>query len=245
MQVKTFDTPKALGEAAGNYAALEIESAINSYNEANIILATGASQFDTLQTLINYKIIDWTKVTIFHLDEYIGISENHAASFRLYLKQRFLDKVGKVKKFHFINGTAENPADECERLKRLISVLDIHVALVGIGENGHLAFNDPPADFDLEDPYLIADLDEKCRMQQVGEGWFDGLNDVPTQAISMSIKQIMKSKNIICSVPDKRKAQAVKDCVLGEVTNLHPASILQQHDECTIYLDKGSASLIE
>ncbi len=244
MQTKTFETPQAMGEAAGNQAGLKIEAAIHDHNEANIILATGASQFETLKSLINYDIVDWSKVTVFHLDEYVGISENHPASFRLYLKQRFLEKVGAVKNFHFINGSAENPQDECERLKRLIDVVDIHVALVGIGENGHLAFNDPPADFELTDPYLVADLDEKCRMQQVGEGWFKGLEDVPTQAISMSIKQIMKSKSIICSVPDERKAQAVKDCVLGDVSNLHPASILQNHGDCTIYLDNGSAKLI-
>lgn len=244
MITKTFDTPELMGEAAGNAAALKIESAINEHDEANIILATGASQFYTLKTLINYKIINWVKVTIFHLDEYIGISENHPASFRLYLKQRFLENVGKVKDFHFINGNAENPVEECKRLNNLIKSLDIHVALVGIGENGHLAFNDPPANFDIMDPYIIADLDEKCRMQQVGEGWFDGIEEVPAQAISMSIKQIMKSKNIICSVPDERKAKAVKDCVLGEVSNLSPASILQEHEFCSIYLDKKSASLI-
>jgi len=244
MITKTFDTPILMGEAAGNNAALKIESALNDYHEANIILATGASQFHTLNTLVNYDIIDWSRVNVFHLDEYIGIGENHPASFRLYLKQRFLDKVGKVKDFQFINGNAENPQDECERLNRLIKPLEIHVALVGIGENGHLAFNDPPADFTIEDPYIIADLDEACRMQQVGEGWFDGLEDVPTQAISMTIKQIMKSKSIVCSVPDERKAEAVKACVLGEVSNLHPASILQNHKHCTIYLDQESAKLI-
>lgn len=244
MTTKTFDTPELLGEAAGNIAALKIESAIEEHGEANIILATGASQLHTLQTLVNYDIIDWSKVSIFHLDEYIGISENHPASFRLYLKQRFLEKVGKVKDFHFIDGDEDNPQAECNRLNKLIKALEIHVALVGIGENGHLAFNDPPADFDIEDPYIIADLDEKCRMQQVGEGWFDGIEEVPTQAISMSIKQIMKSSSIICSVPDERKAQAVKDCVLGEVSNNHPASILQTHDNCTIFLDKNSAGLI-
>jgi glucosamine-6-phosphate deaminase len=197
-----------------------------------------------LKTLINYDIIDWSKVTVFHLDEYIGIDDNHPASFRKYLRERFLDKVGKVKSFNFINGNAQDPQDECERLNRLIKPLTIQVALVGIGENGHLAFNDPPADFDTEDPYIIAKLDEKCRLQQVGEGWFDGIDDVPTQAISMSIRQIMKSKSIICSVPDKRKAEAVKACVLGEVSNLHPASILQNHQDCTVFLDKGSAQFI-
>ena len=244
MITKTFDTPLLMGEAAGNNAALKIESAINDFQEANIILATGASQFHTLNTLVNYDIIDWSRVSVFHLDEYIGIGENHPASFRLYLKQRFLDKVGKVKDFQFINGTAKNPQDECERLNRLINPLEIHVALVGIGENGHLAFNDPPADFNIDDPYIIANLDKACRMQQVGEGWFDGLEDVPTQAISMTIRQIMKSKSIVCSVPDERKAKAVKACVLGEVSNLHPASILQNHKDCTIYLDKGSAKFI-
>jgi len=244
MNTKTFETPQALGEAAGNMAALKIEAAINEHQEANIILATGASQFHTLKSLVDYDIIDWSKVTVFHLDEYIGISENHPASFRLYLKQRFLDKVGRVKTFNFINGTAEHPDEECERLNRLIKPLDIHVALVGIGENGHLAFNDPPADFETDKGYIIADLDEACRNQQVGEGWFDSLDEVPKQAISMSIKQIMKSKNIICSVPDERKAEAVKNCVLGEVSNMNPASILQQHDNCTVFLDKKSAQYI-
>ncbi len=244
MKTKTFDDPLLMGIAAGSIAAGKIKSAIDKYSKANIILATGASQFHTLNELIRYDKIDWSKVTVFHLDEYIGISDKHPASFRLYLKQRFLDKVGKVKDFHFINGNAANPLEECERLNRLIKPLDIHVALVGIGENGHLAFNDPPADFNIENPYLIADLDEKCRMQQVGEGWFKGLADVPIQAISMSIKQIMKSKSIICSVPDERKAQAVKDCVQGVVSNLHPASILQNHADCTIYLDKGSAKFL-
>jgi glucosamine-6-phosphate deaminase len=244
MNTKTFDTPQLLGEAAGNFAALKIEAAISEYYEANIILATGASQFHTLDTLVKSRVVDWSKVTVFHLDEYIGINEDHPASFRLYLKQRFLEKVGKVKYFNFINGNAQNPKEECNRLNMIIKPLDIHVALVGIGENGHLAFNDPPADFNIEDPYIVADLDEKCRLQQVGEGWFDGLENVPEQAISMSIRQIMKSKSIICSVPDERKAQAVKDCVLGEVNNAHPASILQNHQDCTIYLDKGSSKFL-
>ena len=244
MRTKTFDTPDLMGEAAGNNAALKIESAISENGEANIILATGASQFHILKTLVDYVIIDWSKVTVFHLDEYIGIDDSHAASFCLYLKQRFLEKVGAVKEFHFINGATENPVEECKRLNALIRPLEIQVALVGIGENGHLAFNDPPADFDIEDPYIIADLDEKCRMQQVGEGWFDGFEDVPAQAISMTVKQIMKSKSIICSVPDERKAEAVKNCVLGDLSNMNPASILQKHDDCIIYLDKDSAKYL-
>ena len=244
MNIKTFQSATLMGEAAGNMAALKIESVINDYGEANIILATGASQFHTLKTLVNYDIIDWKKVTVFHLDEYIGIDDAHPASFVLYLKQRFLERVGNVKDFHFINGVAEDPAEESNRLNKIIGDLDIHVALVGIGENGHLAFNDPPADFDIKDPYIIASLDEKCRMQQVGEGWFKGLEEVPEQAISMSVHQIMKSKSIICSVPDARKAEAVRDCALGEVSNMHPASILQKHGDCTLFLDEHSAKLL-
>jgi len=183
-------------------------------------------------------------VTIFHLDEYVGIDENHPASFVLYLKQRFLEKVGAVKEFHFIDGGSGDPVAECQRLNGLLTDVQIHVALVGIGENGHLAFNDPPADFNIEEPYIIADLDEKCRMQQVGEGWFPDIESVPEQAISMTVKQIMKSESIVCSVPDKRKSEAVRDCVMGDVSNMHPASILQNHKDCTIYLDKASASLL-
>jgi glucosamine-6-phosphate deaminase len=168
MQTKIFDNARSLGEAAGNDAALKIEAAINENHQANIILATGASQFFTLQTLVNYAIIDWSRVTVFHLDEYIGIDENHPASFRRYLKERFLDKIGKVRDFVFINGSATDANAECERLGRLIKAQRIDVALVGIGENGHLAFNDPPADFETASPYIIADLDEKCRMQTGG-----------------------------------------------------------------------------
>ena len=243
METRIFDTPQAMGEAAGKDAAALINAAIAKNGETNIILATGASQFETLKTLVAQPV-DWEQVTVFHLDEYVGIPDTHPASFRKYLRERFLEKVGKVKAFHFINGDTGNPQAECDRLNDLISKVTIDVALVGIGENGHLAFNDPPADFDVEDPYIVVNLDEKCRMQQVGEGWFNGLEDVPEQAISMTIKQIMKSQEIVCSVPDERKAQAVKDCVTGEVTNMHPASILQQHDHCVIYLDKGSASLL-
>ncbi len=243
MKTRIFDTPQSMGEAAGKDAAILINAAIANNDEANIILATGASQFETLKTLVAQPV-DWNKVTVFHLDEYVSIDDTHPASFVKYLRERFLEKVGKVKEFHFINGNTDDPQAECDRLNALIGKVSIDVALVGIGENGHLAFNDPPADFEVEDPYIVVNLDEKCRMQQVGEGWFKGLEDVPEQAISMSIRQIMKSREIICSVPDVRKAQAVKNCVTGKVTNMHPSSILQQHDHCVIYLDKGSASLL-
>lgn len=232
----------ALGNAAGKQAAVLIRSAIEQTGKANIILATGTSQFQTLEQLIR-EDIDWSNVVMFHLDEYIGLSITHPASFRKYLKERFLDQVAPLKAYYLING--ENDAEEeRQRLNGLIRQYPIDVALVGIGENGHLAFNDPPADFHTEDPYLIVSLDEKCRLQQMGEGWFATVNDVPAQAISMSVKQIMKSAHIICSVPDSRKAQAIKDSVEQPVNPLFPASILQEHPSCGLYLDETSAALL-
>ncbi|MBO9592098.1 MAG: glucosamine-6-phosphate deaminase [Niabella sp.] len=232
----------ALGNAAGTQTAILIRRAIEQTGKANIILATGTSQFQTLEQLIR-EDIDWSKVVMFHLDEYIGLPVTHPASFRKYLKERFLDKVAPLKAYYLING--ENDAEaERQRLNGLIRQYPIDVALVGIGENGHLAFNDPPADFHTEDPYLIVNLDEKCRLQQMGEGWFATINDVPAQAISMSVKQIMKSAHIICSVPDSRKAQAIKNSVEQPVSPLFPASILQEHPSCWLYLDETSAALL-
>ncbi|MCD2425255.1 glucosamine-6-phosphate deaminase [Niabella pedocola] len=232
----------ALGNAAGTQTAILIRRAIEQTGKANIILATGTSQFQTIEQLIR-EDIDWSKVVMFHLDEYIGLPVTHPASFRKYLKERFLDKVGPLKAYYLING--ENDAEaERQRLNGLIRQYPIDVALVGIGENGHLAFNDPPADFHTEDPYLIVNLDEKCRLQQMGEGWFATINDVPAQAISMSVKQIMKSAHIICSVPDSRKAQAIKNSVEQPVNPLFPASILQEHPSCSLYLDETSAALL-
>lgn len=230
-----------LGKQAAIKGASLIRQAIHTNGEANIIVATGASQFEMLNELIKQDV-DWSKVTAFHLDEYIGISEKHPASFRKYLKERFVGKVS-LKTFHYVNGETE-PQKECVRLHEIISKHPIDVAFVGIGENGHLAFNDPPADFETEVPYLAVNLDEKCRLQQMGEGWFPTLEDVPAQAISMSVKQIMKSKAIICSVPDKRKAEAVKGSVEGDVTTMVPASILQQHQATWLYLDEDSAVLL-
>lgn len=242
MNIEITHNPKELGEAAGKKAAKDIRTAIENNGTANIILATGTSQFETLNQLTR-EDIDWSKVTMFHLDEYIGLPDSHPASFRKYLKERFLEKISPLKAAHLVNGEA-NPEAECVWLGDLITQHPIDVALVGIGENGHLAFNDPPADFDTDEPYLIVDLDEACRKQQFGEGWFQSVDDVPRQAISMSVKQILKSKRIICSVPDERKAQAVKNSVEQPVSNLFPASILQTHKACTLFLDKASASLL-
>ena len=242
MNIIKTENSKELGKEAGRAAGKLIAAAVEKNGEANIILATGTSQFETINQLIKEEI-DWSKVTMFHLDEYIGLPVTHAASFRKYLQERFLNKVGKLKAAYLINGeTDEN--NERERLGSLIKKHPIDVALVGIGENGHLAFNDPPADFDTDEPYLVVALDHQCRQQQLGEGWFHSLEEVPSKAISMSVNQILKSQYIICSVPDARKAQAVKDSIEKEVSNLYPASILQRHPNCTFYLDPSSASLL-
>lgn len=236
------DNARILGEKAGLRAGEIIKTAIREKGQANIILATGASQFETLNTLIKDDI-DWSKVVMFHLDEYIGLPESSPASFRKYLKERFISKVSPLKAVYLIDGEVD-PIGECERLNSIIEQHPIDVALVGIGENGHLAFNDPPADFDIETPYIIVTLDLECRQQQFNEGWFKTIDDVPRQAISMSIKQICKSAKIICSVPDNRKARAVKNSLEEKVNNLVPASILQLHNGCTFYLDRLSSSLL-
>ncbi len=244
MNIQIFDTKQTLGKQSASDGAEKIRSAIQKKGEVNIILATGASQFETLSNLVEEPDIDWSKVTMFHLDEYVDLPETHPASFRKYLRERFEQSVPPLKGTHYIDGYSGDPKEECQRLNEIISEIDIDVALVGIGENGHLAFNDPPADFDTEEPYIVVELDEACRKQQMGEGWFDSIDDVPKKAISMSIRQIMKSKEIICSVPDQRKAEAVRNCMEGEITNLHPASILQAHKHCTVYLDQESASML-
>ncbi|HEV7346979.1 glucosamine-6-phosphate deaminase [Telluribacter sp.] len=243
MKIQIADTSQRLGEAAGTLAAGLIERTIAEKGVAHIILATGTSQFETLQQLIANRAIDWSKVVMFHLDEYLGLPVTHPASFRKYLRERFLDQAPPLQAAHLINGEAD-AEEECARLGALIEQHPIDVALVGIGENGHLAFNDPPADFDTEQPYIVVDLDEPCRKQQLGEGWFASLAEVPAQAISMSIRQIMKSQHIICSVPDARKAPAVKDCLEQPVSNLYPAGILRTHPSCSLFLDQDSASLL-
>ena len=244
MYVTVSPDTATLGMKAGQLAAKIIKQTIELNGTANIILATGASQFETLSELIKDKNIDWGKVVMFHLDEYIGLPETSAASFRKYLKERFLNKVAAVKAAYLVNGEAHSPVEECKRLGTLITAYPIDLALVGIGENGHLAFNDPPADFDTDKPYIIVNLDESCRQQQFNEGWFSSINDVPKQAISMSVRQILKSKNIICSVPDARKAEAIKNCLELPVSNLYPAGILRDHPSCYMFLDGPAAKLL-
>jgi glucosamine-6-phosphate deaminase len=237
--LKVFNDKKSLAKAAADHAASAIREAISTNGHARIIAATGTSQFDFLDALTHERGIDWSKVEAFHLDEYIGLPVSHFASFRNILLERLIQKAG-IAKFHALDGEG-NPVEVIARVGKELASAPIDVAFVGIGENGHLAFNDPPADFEADEPYLIVDLDAACRQQQVGEGWFDDVSEVPTRAISMSIRQILKAKEIVAVVPDLRKAQAVKLCFEGPISPMAPASILRSHPDATIYLDRSSA----
>lgn len=243
MDILIYPNPAALGAAAAQRAAKHLREALAARGSARLVLATGASQFEMLHHLVRQPGIDWARVTCFHLDEYAGLPESHPASFRRYLQERFTAFVA-LKAFHFVDGEAPDLQAECRRLGRLVREAPLDVACIGIGENGHLAFNDPPADFEAREPFLVVQLDEACRRQQVGEGWFASLEDVPRQAISMSIAQILGVERIVCSVPDQRKAVAVRDALRGPVTPACPASILQRHPHCALFLDEASASLL-
>ena len=231
----------ALGQEAARLGGTAIREAIAARGHAVIVLATGASQFEMLEALCQRTDIDWSRVTAFHLDEYIDLPETHAASFRRYLRARFLAHVPAIGAMHLIDGNAADLAGEVARLNALIEPLAIDVVFAGIGENGHLAFNDPPADFDAADGFMVVMLDEACRRQQLGEGWFPALDAVPLQAISMTIRQIMRGQLVVLSVSGDRKAAAVRDAVSGPVTSLCPASILQQHSNCHLFLDPPAA----
>ncbi|MGC2057703.1 MAG: glucosamine-6-phosphate deaminase [Candidatus Sulfotelmatobacter sp.] len=243
MVFKVFNDKNSLAKAAAQTAAAAIRSAIQESGHARVIAATGTSQFEFLAALTGSADIDWGRVELFHLDEYIGLPATHPASFRRILLDRLVNKTGIVK-FHPLDGDARDVSDVIRQVGKALASAAVDIAFVGVGENGHLAFNDPPADFNTEEPYLIVNLDEACRRQQVGEGWFGDISQVPRQAISMSIRQILKAKEILAVVPDSRKAQAVKACFEGEVSPMAPASILRTHDNADVYLDKESASLL-
>lgn len=236
-------TPRELGEKAAEIAAREINKAIAEKGSARIILSTGASQFETLESLVK-KDIKWDCVTMFHLDEYVGLPETHIASFRKYLKERFVGIV-HPKNAYFVSGEG----DIQKNIKKLTTQLrkePVDVALIGIGENGHIAFNDPPADFKVKDAYIVVDLDDACKLQQIGEGWFKTMQDVPEKAISMTVYQIMKSNCILSSVPGKRKAEAVRKTLSAqETTPMVPATMLKEHKNWSLFLDEGSASLLD
>jgi glucosamine-6-phosphate deaminase len=237
-----FKTKDEMAAAAASSVVQAIKHAIREKGQANIVLGTGNSQSEMYGHLVASKGVDWFKVVMFHLDEYIGLAPGHPAGLRTYLMKYFVNKVGPLRAMYLIKGEAPDPVQECKRMGVLIQAHPIDVACIGFGENGHLAFNDPPADFETEEPYLVVELDKRCRMQQVGEGWFQSLEQVPARAISMSVRQILKSKQLVATVPDLRKAEAVKNALEGPVTPQCPASIVQQHENCFIFLDEPAAS---
>jgi glucosamine-6-phosphate deaminase len=242
MIIKVFEDKHSLGLAAAHQAVDAIRLAIQKHDRARMIAATGASQFELLDALTSVAGIDWERVELFHLDEYIGLPADHPASFRNYLRARLIDKVG-ITHHHLLDGE-QDPAAVIRTVGQALQSAPIDLALVGIGENGHLAFNDPPADFDTEAPYLVVTLDDACRRQQLGEGWFESFSDVPRQAISMGIRQILAAREVIAAVPDARKANAVAACCEGDISPMAPASILRTHPNTTVYLDKSSAALL-
>jgi glucosamine-6-phosphate deaminase len=242
LRIRVLQNKMSLGQAAAERAAVNLRNAIKESGQARMIAATGASQFEFLDALTSAPDIDWARVEMFHLDEYVGLPATHPASFRKYLLERLIGKTG-ITRYHLLD-PEDDPGEVVRRVGQELKSRPVDVAFVGIGENGHLAFNDPPANFETEEPYLIVNLDEACRRQQVNEGWFATLSEVPQQAISMSVRQILLAKEIIAVVPDSRKAQAVKSCCEGEISPLAPASILRTHQNTTIFLDNHSAALL-
>jgi len=243
MTVRLFGDPASLALASAEQAAATMRRAIAERGCCRVVLATGNSQLQFLEALTRMAGIDWNKVEAFHLDEYVGVPVTHPASFRKFLLERVIHKTG-IKKYHFVEGDAADLSSAIREVSARLTSAPIDLAFVGIGENGHIAFNDPPADFETEDPYIVVELDEACRRQQVGEGWFTHISQVPTRAISMSPQQILKAKEIVAVVPDQRKAQAVKLCLEGQIRPMAPASILRRHPNATIYLDRDSSSLL-
>lgn len=236
MEIRICKDRYELGKSAAAYTAALINQTIEEKGSARIALSTGASQFDTIAALIEEKV-DWSRVEMFHLDEYMDLPETHPASFRLYLREKFTSKV-KLGAVHFVEGTRENMAE----ISREILKSPIDVGLIGIGENSHIAFNDPPANFDVEDPYIVVALNDTCKKQQVGEGWFATVDDVPKHAVSMSVKQIMRCRHIISCVPYAVKAQAVYDTLTKSLSNVTPATMLKTHPNFTLYVDNDSAA---
>ena len=243
MLLRVFKDKTTLGRAAAEQAANAIRRAISERGTARIIAATAASQREFLEALTNAQGIDWTQVEAFHLDEYIGLPITHPGSFRKMLMEQLVSKTG-IKRYHLLEGDAPNPERAVRDVGKELASAPIDIAFLGIGENGHIAFNDPPADFETEEPYIIVSLDQACRQQQVGEAWFADISQVPTRAISMSARQILKAQEILAVVPDRRKAETVKACFEGEISPMAPASILRRHPSATVYLDTNSASLL-
>jgi glucosamine-6-phosphate deaminase len=240
--LKVFADKVSLGKAAADQATAVIREAVRERGRARIVAASAASQFEFLAALTLARDVPWREVELFHLDEYIGLPMTHPASFCRFLEERLISQTG-ITNHHLLNG-AEDPAKVIGEVGKALTAAPIDIAFLGIGENGHIAFNDPPADFETEEPFLVVNLDLACRRQQVGEGWYKDLSEVPKQAISMSVRQILKARDILAVVPDSRKAQAVKASFDGEIGPMVPASILRTHPRATVYLDRNSAELL-
>jgi glucosamine-6-phosphate deaminase len=242
LQIKIFEDKSTMSRAAAEHAANSLSACLRAQGCARLAAATGASQLEFLEALTRTAGLDWKRVELFHLDEYIGLAVTHAASFRKYIYERIVQTTGIIH-YHLLEGERD-PQVVANEMGQALTAKPVDMVFAGIGENGHLAFNDPPADFQTEQPYLVVELDEACRQQQVNEGWFVRVQDVPKKAITMSIRQILRAKEIIAVVPDSRKAPAVKACLEGEISHMAPASILRQHPNATLYLDANSASLL-
>ena len=230
-----------LGSNAAHFAAGKLNEAIIQNGEARLVLSTGSSQFETLESLLHEQV-EWERVEVFHLDEYIGLPVTHVASFRKYLYERFINQI-KVKKFHSVD-VEGNIDQKIKSLSAEVRKKSVDLGIIGIGVNGHIAFNDPPADFDTREAYIIVNLDEQCRLQQVNEGWFSSIEEVPAKAVSMTPWQIMQCKTIVSCVPHKVKAIAVKNTLVNILTNIVPATLLKKHQDYHLYLDNNSASEI-
>jgi glucosamine-6-phosphate deaminase len=244
MTISIYNTVAEMAKAAAATTACELSERVAQKGHATFMAATGTSQLEFLEALSRKPGVDWSKTTMFHLDEYIGLPNCHPASFRHYLQEHLISCVhpGTV---HLIDGDAPDPETECERMSSLLRPNGVDVAFVGIGENAHLAFNDPPADFETQASFMVVELTETCRAQQVHEGWFDTVADVPQRAITVTISEILKSGRIICTVPGVRKAQAIKCALCAPVTPSCPASVLRTHPNVRLFLDKGAASLLD
>jgi glucosamine-6-phosphate deaminase len=241
MIINICENAAELGLKAARLAAEKLNESIAGRGEARLVVSTGSSQFETLSALLNENV-SWEKVEIFHLDEYIGLPVTHPASFRKYLYERFINHI-KVKAFHSVD--VEGSIEQMIKvLTEEIRKKPVDLGLIGIGVNGHIAFNDPPADFDTREAYFVVNLDNECRMQQVNEGWFKSLEEVPAQAVSMTPWQIMQCKSIISCVPHKVKATAIRNTLLNKMTEIVPATLLKQHQDYQLFIDKNSSSEI-
>ncbi len=240
LKVEIFRTAAEMGTASAVFVSDILKKAIDERGSASLILGTGASQYPLHDELL-LKDLDWKKITLFHLDEYIGIDSNHPASFRRFLRERIAEKVfpGNV---YYLNGDASDPEQEIKRYEALLKNNPVDVACIGIGENGHIAFNDPVvADFNDPEYLKVVKMDDACRRQQVGEGWFPSLADVPETALTLTIPAIMDSRYISCTVPDERKSDAVYNTLEKEINTSCPASVLRRHNNAVLFLDRFSA----